>query len=165
MNTEIVKSLQQSFNELTGILSALDQQQWNKVPFEGSWTPGQVADHLFMSYDAIETLKGNVVQTSRPIDAKRAEIEKLFLNFDIKMKSPDFIIPHEGTIEKTELLKSLELRTKELIDFAGSNDISLTCTDFELPGDGPLTRLEWLAFINVHTKRHTHQLKKMQPYL
>ncbi|WP_316791035.1 DinB family protein [Pedobacter frigoris] len=161
METENIKSLKTSFEELIQILSDLDQQQLNEVPFEGSWTAAQVGDHLFQSYELIDILKENVVPTSRPIDQKVQGIQELFLNFEMKFQSPVSILPYRGVIDKAELLHGLNCRTKQLTDFAESNDLSLTCTAFEFPGFGTLTRLELLIFIDVHTKRHTHQLRNI----
>lgn len=161
MHTEIVKSMKTSFEELIQLLSNLDQQQLNEVPFEGSWTAAQVGDHLFQSYELIDILRENAEQASRPIDQKVQDIQELFLNFEVKFQSPVSILPYKGVIDKVELLHGLECRTKQLIDFAGANDLSLICAGFEFPGFGTLTRLELLTFIDVHTRRHIHQLKNI----
>jgi hypothetical protein len=151
-------ALENSFIELINLLSAVDETQLNTVPFPGSWTAGQVGDHLYKSYDVIGTLKGNTSSTTRSTDMHVQAIRELFLNFEIKMKSPDFIIPSEGYINKEELINGLKERTRAILEFTDSNDLSLSCFDFDFPGYGFLTRLEWLNFIECHTKRHIHQL-------
>lgn len=164
MKTETKPRLKESFGELLQLLGALNQEQLNKVPFEGSWTPAQVGDHLLKSYDAIEVLNGNVEETKRPIDEKEKQLADIFLNFEIKMKSPVAILPDTGIINKDKLLEDTKKITDKLIDFEAKNDLTLTCIDAEFPGNGLLTRLEWLFFLDVHTIRHNQQIKAMLDY-
>jgi len=161
MKTEILNALRISFEELTQLLDGLDQQQLNNTPFEGSWTAAQLGDHLFQSYEVVDALNGNVKTTNRPIDHKAEDLEDLFLNFDIKMESPDFILPFDGILDKKELMHGLNCRTKAILASAEKNDLSPTCMDFEFPGFGKLTRFEMLTFVLVHTKRHVHQLRNI----
>ena len=100
MKNEITDDLTITFNELLSLLSNLNQKQLNTVPFEGSWTAAQLGDHVYKSCGAIETLNGKLSKTERPIDAKTKEIAELFLNYDIKMKSPAEIEPETTEIAK-----------------------------------------------------------------
>ncbi|MGK6352981.1 DinB family protein [Parapedobacter sp. DT-150] len=152
-------ALESAFGELLATLSALGERELNAVPFSGSWTAGQVGDHLRQSYGVMECLTGRVESTRRDPGVYIAPLSEQFLNFEVKMKSPDFILPSEEPIEKDRLINGLSKRTSSIIDFAASDaDMTLTCLDFELPGLGTLTRKEWLNFVLVHTLRHNHQL-------
>src|SRR4051812_1885857 len=110
----IQKELSEAFckttAELVHLLTPLSEEQLNKVPFEGSWTAGQLGHHLLRSYGIAEVLNGRTAPTSRPIDEKIKPVREVFLNFDIKMKTPDFIIPSDGWIEREKLLRGLEDR-------------------------------------------------------
>lgn len=144
------------------VLTPLSEVQLNTVPFEGSWTPGQLGDHLFKSYGLFSVLKGKTEPTTRPVDEKIGPVKDVFLNFDIKMQSPDFIVPGTGHFDKTILLTGLNKRINGIKDFIQSKeDLTLTCLDFELPNAGTLTRTEWIQFMTVHTVRHVNQLKKI----
>jgi hypothetical protein len=153
--------LEQSFEELIILISSLSATQVNTVPFPGSWTVAQVGDHLRKSYGAIETLNGTTIPTDREVLEKKEMIKSIFLDFDTKFQSPDFIIPSSAPLNKNELLSRLRIITSEIVAFAKNRDLSLTCTDFELPGMGTLTRSEWLHFIVYHTQRHLHQLRNI----
>src|SRR5690606_3413984 len=97
--------------------------------------------------------------TVRDPEAYVAPLSEQFLNFEIRMQSPDFILPTEEPIAKDQLMSGLNARTETILDFANSDDdMTLTCLDFELPNLGTLTRIEWLNFVLVHTLRHNHQL-------
>jgi len=152
--------LQTAFASLLSMLEAMDEPTLNRVPFRGSWTAAQVGDHLRKSYDVIGCLTGQTARTQRNPEAHVAPLSEAFLNFDIKMKSPDFILPSTDEISKEQLLAGLHARTASIADFAASDvDMTLTCLDFELPTLGTLTRIEWLNFVRVHTIRHNHQLE------
>ena len=165
MSDTLRNEVDKSFQELISLLASVADEKFNKVPFEGSWTPGQLADHLFKSYDAVSVLKGRTEPPARPYDEKVQGIKDIFLDFELKMKSPDFITPSTEHIDKARMLKGLEKRTSSIVEVAQKDDLSLLCLDFELPNTGHLTRFEWIRFINFHTMRHIHQLKNIIAHL
>ncbi len=159
---ELLSALTHTTDELMQFLTPLTEEQLNTIPFEGSWTPGQLGDHLFKSYGIATVLNGKTAETTRPAEEKIGPIKDLFLNFDVKMQSPDFIVPGTGPFDKTILVSGLSKRISGIKDFIkAGEDLSLTCLDFELPNAGKLTRTEWIQFLTVHTMRHVHQLKKI----
>lgn len=152
--------LQAAFARLLSLLEAMDEPTLNRVPFTGSWTAAQVGDHLRKSYDVVACLTGQTAHTQRDPEAYVAPLSDAFLNFEIKMESPDFILPSTDEIGKKQLLDGLRARMASITGFADSDaDMTLTCLDFELPTLGTLTRIEWLNFVYVHTTRHNHQLE------
>lgn len=157
--TAIKNEVSQIVSGLTDILSSRSQEELNAKPSAEEWSAAQIGEHLLKSYGVVETLNGSTITTDGPIDQKVGELESIFLNFEIKMESPEAILPSEGIIDKTWLISELTRRNTELAAAAGSLDLSLTCTDFAFPGIGGLTRYEWLRFIVVHTQRHLRQLQ------
>ena len=144
------------------VLSSFYDEHINKIPFDGSWTPGQVAQHIIMSVSGfVDLMKGPDEETTRQPDAHVANIREAFLNFNIKMHSPDFIIPPAKNYDKEELLLTLDHLKTQLNQIIPVKDMNKTCTGFELPMLGYLTRTELANFIEVHTKRHLHQLKNI----
>lgn len=133
----------------------------NRMPYAGSWTAGQVVDHLLKSYSVIETVNGKVADTTRDPLQFDEGLRNQFLNFDIKMQSPDFIIPDNKNFSKAEQLDKLQQISSQILDAAKELDLSKTCLDFKLPEVGTLTRAEWLYFVSYHTRRHVHQLHKI----
>lgn len=153
-------TLEEAFEKLIAMLSSLSEEELNTVPFPGSWTAGQVGDHLNQSYNVMGCLTGQTASTQRDPALYIAPVSKEFLNFNTKMQSPDFILPQEGHIKKDILMNSLRQKVSAITDYARSAaDMTLTCLDFEFPGTGPLTRQEWLNFVRVHTLRHNYQVK------
>ena len=161
MNEAILSRLEAATDELTGLLSSLSETELNTRPFDGSWTAAQVGEHLLKSYGVGRILKAPVKKTERPSDQKVEAIKEVFLNFDIKMESPEFITPSDGHIDQATLLSSLSNVTSEIQATAEQLDLSETCTAFALPQMGEFTRLEWLHFMLYHTQRHNRQLKNI----
>jgi hypothetical protein len=164
-NQEVSNELNTQFSELLHLLSPLDEEQLNQVPFEGSWTAAQLGDHLSKAYTIMPVLTGRTELLNRPIDEKLDGIRAVFLDFSTKLKSPAEIVPDSGPFEKAELIGRLTTQTELLASYAQHNDLTLICLDSELPTIGTLTRYEWLSFIGIHTQRHIHQLKNIIQHL
>jgi hypothetical protein len=158
----IQKSIVETFKELNDKLNSFSESELNIIPFEGSWTAGQVVKHLILSSAGfLEMCAGKTEKTTREPDEKIKDIEALFLNFDIKMESPEFILPANTEYSKNSLALSLLKNEKELLDITDRYDLSLTILDFELPGFGKFTILEWIGFVLTHIKRHLSQLQSI----
>ncbi|MEO6612877.1 MAG: DinB family protein [Chitinophagaceae bacterium] len=161
MKIELVKNTRDTFSEFDNILFAFSEKQLNTVPFKDSWTAGQVAEHMINALAGLPRLMGGPAEISgRNPGEKIKAIEDLFLDFNIKMQSPDFILPSAGPHQKESLLHSVEGSKKAMLE-ALEIDLSLCCNGAELPGFGKLTRLEWVHFFLAHTQRHTQQLKNI----
>ncbi len=151
-----------TFTELLQLVSSIDEKQINIVPFEGSWTAGQVAQHVILSAGSfVQLLNGPVKDTARDPEQNVANLRAAFLNFNIKMQSPDFIIPPDKVYQKQELVNTLGDIKNGFLKAIDTLDATKTCTLFEMPTIGYITRAEGIAFTIVHTQRHIHQLKNI----
>ncbi|MEO6851016.1 MAG: DinB family protein [Mucilaginibacter sp.] len=166
MNTGLLNELNSTESELIKALEIFDDSNINTVPFEGSWTGGQVAEHILKSLSFVaETVSGQAKSTERNPEEHIKQLSDIFLNMDIKMKSPDFIIPTNEPKNKEALTLSLKKKLDAIKEVAETKDLSETCTLFEMPGLGPLTRVEFISFAIFHTKRHTNQLNTILKHL
>lgn len=155
----MIKEMQNTMNKFQQLVSSFNQEQLNRVPFEGSWTAGQVAQHIIMANSGFaDVLNGPVKDSERSADEQVEKIRRDFLNFTIKMTSPDFILPLNKEYRKDKLLKKLEDIKTNVSDAVADLDLTKTCLAFELPVYGHLTRWEAVYFLIYHTQRHTHQL-------
>ncbi len=148
--------IEQSVDDFLMTLSKFDNEQLNTVPFAGSWTAGQVADHLWKATDGLPDQ--HTIAADRDPELYVETLQALFLNFNVKYESPEFIIPDGGPFESGLLIKQFERLKNDNAAIARTKDLSLLCLDFEMPGLGALTRYEWLKFFVAHTQRHAHQL-------
>lgn len=162
MKNKILTGLQETTHDLLDVISKFTQEEFNRVPFEGSWTPGQVADHIAKAEAGMPAVwQGKTQPTERAADEKVPILEKIFLDFSTKLKSPDFILPSNETLDKETLYRSIKNNRAKIEELAATIDLSLTYTDFSFPTIGALTGIEGAVFITVHSKRHIHQLRNM----
>lgn len=166
MNRELLTELGDTANSLAQVVDSFEPENFNRVPFPGSWTPAQVADHILKSLSGIpEMICGKTTSTQRLHNEKVKDIKNLFLNFDIKMQSPEFVLPENKTFDKAGLLKALQAVFTKIKDALERKDPTITCLGFEFPGFGYLTAYECGGFAVYHTQRHIHQLKNIRQKL
>ncbi len=163
--TSLIAEIRTSTKDLLDAISMFTQEQLNEVPFAGSWTPGQVAQHLLKSESGIpELLEGNTSPANREPDALVPTIQSIFLDFNTKMQAPDFIFPDEAPKDREELMQQLAHNRELIIQLITTKDLSRLLTDFPFPELGEMSAYEWMKFMMSHAKRHTHQLKNMLPH-
>jgi hypothetical protein len=166
MKNDLSNEITNTKEEFLKTLDLFDQESINTIPFEGSWTGGQVAEHVLKSLSgALQNITGPVKHTERKPDEHVKQLGDIFLNMDIKMKSPDFIIPSNDPKDKSSLTASLRAALDGIKTVTITEDLSATCTGFEMPMLGAFTRLEWISFSSFHTRRHTQQLKNIINHL
>lgn len=162
MEKALINEIEDTAGQLLRAIDGFSQDEFNRVPFKDSWTPGQVVEHIYLSVAGIlKAVEGNTGPTERDPRQMVAPLRDAFLNFNIKMQSPDFIIPSHDPKDKLAFLQSLKDVFAGLARVARTRDLLVSCLDFDMPTVGPMTRLEWLSFAVVHTQRHIWQLKKM----
>lgn len=162
MKTQALSDLQKASADLQNLVSAFKPDQFNRVPFEGSWTAGQVAEHILKSYGGVlEVINDEAGPTDRKPDEKIGAIKDLFLDFDTKMSSPDFVLPSAPPHNQQTLLQESKELAAQMATAITSQDLSATYNAFELPGFGKFTRLEWIYFLVYHLQRHNRQLNNI----
>ena len=166
MKNNLTGELLTTKNNLLTALDSFSNENINTVPFEGSWTGGQVARHVLKSASGVsEALNGPAKTADRDPGQHLKLLGDIFLNFDIKMKSPDFVLPDDEPKDKGALIQLLEKTFNNIIKVAESEDLDMICTTFEMPNLGRLSKKEFIWFTIVHTQRHIHQLKNILNHL
>lgn len=166
MKTELQTNIVETFKNLNEIHSNFSETELNKVPFEGSWTAGQTTQHILKASSGYAALfLGKTEKTNREPYLYIDDLKALFLNYDIKMESPDFLLPEIIDYDKKEQTLELLNREADLLTLSAIHDLTLTCLDFQLPGFEKFTILEWISFTLIHTQRHTHQLNEIYKIL
>ncbi len=162
LNKVTLFELENSLKEFLDVASSLNDKQLNVEFPDGNWTAGQLIRHVIkVNSGFLRQLNGSVEETKRKYDENAEGIKTSFLNFEIKMKSPEFVLPEKMDYKKDDLIKSLKEINAGLIEAAKSLDVTKTCTTFEVPVLGYLTRYEIVYFVTYHTQRHIHQLNKI----
>jgi hypothetical protein len=159
MKEEVYAQYENVAAEFTGLISLFNQSELNAIPFEGSWSAAQVGAHVLKSNKSIaQALHMEAEPADRSPDERVGELKSIFLNFNTRLKSPDFILPDPGNYKKEKLSKDIYESIDELKDI--SKKVSLSGTIHHV-AFGDITRLELMHFVVYHTQRHSHQLKKI----
>ena len=154
---EMIAEIRQTAADLLQALEAFNEHSFNQVPFEGSWTAGQVAEHLLLSCSA-EALYANTTETLRAPGEKLEQIRAVFLDFTAKYQSPDPIVPQQTVHHKDATVRELAENWHGIANAAATLDLNAS-VQIEIPFFGILTRLELVYLMVYHTQRHTRQLK------
>jgi DinB superfamily len=141
------------------LMSRLEKNDVNAVPYKDSWTAGMLFRHVSKSLNAMSgAMRSDARPAERDPGEKIPELKKTFLDFSTKMKSPDFIVPEDGPYEKQAVTAALN--ESFLLLKASSVNANLSDLVTGLPL-GDITKLEILHFVLYHTQRHLHQMKKI----
>ena len=156
---ELLASLDETWSELMQLLSSIDESSINKIPFKGSWTIGQLATHVTKSNEGMNKVLNRPGKTpERDPSEGAAKMEAIFLDFNSKYQSPEFIIPEAKSYNKELLISDLSNSIQQLKMEWVKQDLS-ELLNVEIFGE--VTKLELYYFVLYHTQRHIHQLKNM----
>lgn len=163
MKTGIINELETALNKTAELLNGFNEKDINISPAKDSWSAAQVGQHLLKSTTGMDDL---LYAPSKPADRgadeKVPELQEIFLNFETKLKSPDFIIPEEKDYNKNALLSSLKEVNKKMLEAAKKSNLDEVAP---LPEGHPFignTKLEMIHFVTYHTIRHNRQLENIR---
>lgn len=156
---EILSATADAISKLSSLMSAVDEDKINTVPYEGSWTAPQLLRHVTKSINGMtKAMQMDAKPSNRNPSERVDQLKNIFLDFSKKLKQPDFIIPEERIYEKQSSIMELNesfSRFKESAVSANADDL------VEGLPLGPITKLEIIHFVLYHTQRHLHQMEKI----
>ena len=156
---EIIVQINKTYERLTNLIISFSQEEINTVPFPDSWTAAQVIVHVTKSNVSIAQALTMKAKTShRSPDVRVQELKDIFLDFNTKLKSPDFILPEKDTYDKETIFTNLERSISRLKEESEKVNLS---DAIHHSAFGDITKLELLHFVVYHTQRHIHQLKNI----
>ena len=157
---DLIVEIENVNREFIQTLSQFTEDKLNKVPFEGSWTAGQVAEHITKSNGGIleQLLNGKTKSANRPYDEKVAVVQDVFRSKE-KMKSAPQLEPSKPPHNLDSLLNSLKKQKEQQIETIKEKDLKALISELEFPPspDG-LTGYEWLQLMIEHANRHRKQI-------
>ena len=156
---ELFTSLDKTWTELAQLISSVDESLVNKIPFEKSWTVAQLATHVTKSNEGmVEALKTEGKPPERDPAAGVAKLKKIFLDFEAKYQSPEFIIPEARKYSKESIINDMQRSVEKLKEQERTVNLS-DLINVQIFGD--VTKLELFHFVLYHTQRHIYQLKNI----
>lgn len=157
--SHLQQQLTEAFDHFIKPFSGLSNETVNDKPKQGSWTIGQLAQHVVLATSGVPD--GSTKPANRKMDQLEQEIIATFTNQEVKFTSPEPLEPEKKQYDRDQLLKQLERNKLTLINVLKEKELSELCLDMELPVWGYLTRYEWIKLITYHTERHVRQLEKL----
>jgi uncharacterized damage-inducible protein DinB len=155
-----IEQLNEATTAMAGMAASVPQSSFNTIPFEGSWTVGQLLQHMIKSdRSTLDALNGDTIPTTRNGDELVEKLRDIFLSTDNKFDAPAFIVPEEQQYDKETMLRLFIEGRDEIIQVLRETDMLETCTTHPVLKD--YTRLELVWFIVFHTMRHSRQLERI----
>ncbi|QNA46099.1 DinB family protein [Lacibacter sediminis] len=153
----LINNIEQVSDTLVQLLQSVDERWFNQKPETDKWSIAQVADHIRLSNNSVAkalALKGKPVD--RNPSERVAELRKMFLDFQTKYHSPDFIVPTRDIYEPELLLKDLQVSIQLIRERMYEDDLDELINH---PAFGDISKFEILHFVLYHTQRHLRQIK------
>jgi hypothetical protein len=170
MNTrlrEIVDEIENARAKLYASVENLSQEELDKQPGPGIWSPGEILYHLYLSETGITTLLDKQVARARKrnlgLDPEDSSLLGSLDHFalekaETKVKAPSRALPQKD-IKKKEMIELLQNSRKELLEkISEASPYNLSELEFPHPLLGRMDMYRWILFIGKHEERHTNQL-------
>ena len=153
----LINNIEQVTDTLVQVLQSVEERVFNQKPGPDKWSIAQVADHIRLSNNSIAkalALKGKPVD--RNPGERIIELKNIFLDFQKKYQSPDFIVPTKDIYEPELLLKALQQSIQLIRERMYEDDLDELINH---PAFGNISKFEILHFVLYHTQRHLRQIK------
>lgn len=155
--------IDQAVDALLRLAEPLNPDEFNTIPFEDSWTVAQLLTHVTKSNNGIVQGLDMPGHASQRNPTKRiSELKKIFLNFEQKLQSPDFIVPAPGVYNQDQTIAAIKKSNHRMAEKRTQVNLSEVINFAAL---GEMSKLELLYFVLYHTQRHLHQLKNIIMHL
>ena len=158
--TELLDQIDEAVSQLIELMSTLEEDEVNSIPYADSWTAGQLFQHIRKSTEAMaQAMKKEGAPADRDPGENIPILKKTFLDFTTKLNAPEFIIPEETTYVKADIIQKLGASFQQLRENAKSaSDLTVVIKNLPI---GDVTKWEILHFVLYHTQRHLQQMKKI----
>lgn len=141
MAQQISSQLNEALTRSIALVESFAEKELNTVPFVGSWTPAQVADHILKSANGMDKLLLEPGKPAgRPADEKAEEFKNLFLDFSIKMNRLILYCLTKGILQRRNLPRGLSPPGR-LLAMQCQRPIWKTCLHWE-------NSIRWMAAPN-----------------
>lgn len=157
---ELINEIGTFHQGLNRTLSRFSDETLNTVPFEESWTAGQVAEHIINSqlYIITQLSEGPVSTADRLYDQEINTIQEIFRDMESKAKTDESIAPGPPPHDLKTLQKALQEQKKQQIKIIKTKKLEEFSAILEFPGIGHLSRYEWMHMMIEHGQRHRRQI-------
>ncbi len=162
----LIEHYQQNLEEFIASFIDMPANHFNQKPEEGSWSVGQVVEHIFRSELAsTRILNGKTKTPDEHSDEKAEYIRRQFTDRKKKFTAFGPIVPSEDPKDPQELAEKIRQNRKKQIQLLETADLNEICLNFEHPLFGLMSRKEWMVFNSTHANRHKAQISDIRSQL
>lgn len=146
--------------ELLQEVEGLTDEQFNKMPSDGGWSPKQIFEHLVRMETVIATNIAREIKNPDSLKVKKKPIT-FTTNRLVKVEAPGYVAPTDAFKSKNEIKKELHDSRLYLLNvYESTTKDVLQEKSFKHPVFGYIPLIQWFPFVGLHEKRHLKQLKK-----
>ena len=146
--------------ELLQEVEGLTDEQFNKMPSDGGWSPKQIFEHLVRMETVIAT---NIAREIKNPDSLKVKKKPIIFTTNrlVKVEAPGYVAPTDAFKSKNEIKKELHDSRLYLLNvYESTTKDVLQEKSFKHPIFGYIPLIQWFPFVGLHEKRHLKQLKK-----
>ena len=140
-------------------VQGLTDEEFNRKPVNGGWSPKQILEHLSLMETLIAT---NVAKELKNPESPKAMKKPISMSTNriIKVEAPGRTVPSDTFKTLCEMKQELHNSRLFLLDvYDSSNKEALMSKSFKHPIFGQIPLCQWFPFVGMHEKRHLKQLK------
>lgn len=165
---EMIDQLQSTGAAFVELVERLDDEQWNRVPRDGGWSPAAVAEHITI----VEVSTGKLI--ARKLFTEPAGEEMLAAaarnqarllsrvrTRDFRIEAPDFVTPTGRWPDRADLLATFQTNREMVIVHLSDPTRELRRFVAPHPVLGPLDGCQWGSFLALHLQRHMEQIEEV----
>ncbi|WP_036671116.1 DinB family protein [Paenibacillus sp. HGF5] len=159
---EIKQKLEETRDELFGILDGLSRDQLNQQKDLNSWSISQVCQHLFKTEElyVVAIKKGLKSKEDSFIENKSVEF---LLDRSQKLEAPEIAKPTDEFLEYQEIIEKLNISRQKLLELLNTvEDPSvLSKRHYIHPVFKEMLLIEWVKSLYLHEQRHINQIHEI----
>lgn len=162
----LIMDLEGATERLAEAIGDFPVNEFNKSASIGTWSAGDIAEHLYIVESFIGRIMTGAVRPSDRDPMQKAQLlGTTFKDFERKFTAGKEIYPTEVPKNRDEITQKLVNNRTTLVNTIKTHDLTESCLDFIHPKFGELTRAEWIYFIIYHGDRHLQQLENVRKFI
>jgi hypothetical protein len=166
MTKSVNDQLEETRNQLLGIINSLTSEELNKKPASDKWSISQICHHVYLTERAftqsiIYGLKKGISIMADPKPIQHAA------DRSIKVDAPDIVQPGEVSLTLEQIIEELDRSREILLEVLSRiEDKSLLAQrSAKHPLFGHLPLDQWVELVYLHDQRHIEQIEETTSYI
>lgn len=160
---EIDQKLEETRNELLGILNGLSGERLNKRKDSSSWSIAQVCQHLSKTEELYVAAIRRGLKSEEDSFKENKPLDFL-LDRSKRLEAPDIAKPTDEVLEYEEIIEKLNKSRQKLFELLHTlEDPSVLSRKYYIhPVFKEMLLIDWVRSLYFHEQRHIEQIKEIK---